>query len=235
MERNNMSKMFTEAEFSAAMEKAVVRRGADWKFPTDRSTPGFYFDGTPTYADWQGNATCLIGAAMHELGMKLPMPGTMGSASMALERVVPWEVIVGARVAQIHQDFGKPWGEALAMYREGLRMAKHRDVLPFMVNDFYYTVAQKVLGINAPQNIQAELKAMVAATEKTIAAMNTLPTIKKPEYITGDWDAPSEMTWTWSGTSVILNVPTISPEVLATFSGAIYSPVLTKGAHALTA
>jgi hypothetical protein len=236
-----MSTIFSEAEFTAAMEEAVTRRGEGWRFPPNRDTPGFYLDGVPTYADEQGNATCLIGAAMHELRMPLPKPGTMGSAMMALDRVVPYHVMVAARIAQIHQDACKPWGEALAMYREAVRMASKRDILSFFVNDFYYEVANRVLGVGAIRNVRAELVAMTKTIKATTEAVEKM-IAEKPEPIAaaGGWCIPTEVAYSWAGKpSVTLNFENISPQTYAMLTGPMIQPiesvVLTKGAHALTA
>jgi hypothetical protein len=239
--------MFTEAEFSVAMERAVARRGADWQYPEDRNTRGFYFKGVPTYADERGNATCLIGAAMHELGMQLPMPGTMGSAVMALDQRVPYHVMVAARIAQIHQDASKPWGEALAMYRAALRMAKRGHVSHFMVNDFYYEVRRAALGEESMKELVGTMHSLAEGVQKTVNAMNALDEMiaQKPEplFASGGWVAPSEVVWSYHEKPTFeftFEKGVVTPELFATLVGMpLIKPtekvVLTKGAHALTA
>ena len=77
--------MITEEQFTAAMERAVEKRGAEWRYPDHhQAPPGFYLGNCPTYQDNEGNPTCLIGAAMHQLGMTLPHSGMGGSLGTAL-------------------------------------------------------------------------------------------------------------------------------------------------------
>lgn len=110
--------MITEEQFTTAMRAAVAERGGDWCYPKHKDVGdhgGWYSFGVPTYSNYDGAATCLIGKAMELAGMKVPYLSS-GSAYSVLFNDVPMAVAVAARTAQTHQDHSRPWGEALAIY-----------------------------------------------------------------------------------------------------------------------
>jgi hypothetical protein len=236
---------FSEAEFSAAMERAVEKRGADWCYPTDRSTPGFFYKGVPTYADESGAATCLVGAAMHELRMQLPI-GAAGSAVAVLRDFLPIHVQVAARCAQIHQDIGKPWGESLNVYRAALTLARRRDSVDALygVNTLYYESVAVVRGrSSADQAMKALADAAQVATEAfeafsfepeevTIMSASGEKVIQSFYGGSGGWCAPSEALAHWGATpyALTINLPSVSKQAFSIMSGGPF-----KHEHALTA
>ncbi len=228
--------MITEAEFTAAMEKAVKWRGEDWRFPMNTSEPGFYHKGIPTYSDQGGTPTCLIGAAMAELRMRVPEYGSGGSALSVLATKVPYDVLIAARCAQIHQDRSKPWGEALEVYRLALTMAKKQDVSVFTVGDFYDQVVGEAKAHRAVTNgviTAADLENVQTQMHKIADAFAAIkmPTLYIPKFSTGGWCAPSDQVFTWGDQiTVTIDASTASPELVSAMTA-----MAMKKDHALTA
>jgi len=233
-----MSMMVTEAEFTAAMEKAVSRRGEDWRYPKDTRTPGFYYHGIPTYSDEGGTPTCLIGAAIAELGWEIPEYKATAGAVAVLGGKVPYRVMIAARCAQIHQDRSKPWGEALEVYRLALKVANESDVSVFGLNDFYFRIVAEAKWeanhATATTDLQAmDLQEIVSQMKKmadVFAAMKlpdiSIPKINPPKFsyggiASGGWVAPSQ---------IVMNIPSPSSELVSLLTGP-----LAKKDHALTA
>jgi hypothetical protein len=234
-------KAFSEAEFSAAMEQAVEKRGSNWRFPTDRATRGFYCNGVPTYADEGGNATCLIGAAMQELGMELPQ-GAAGSALGVLRDAVPIHVQIAARCAQVHQDLGRPWGEALDIYRVVLSLTKRHNQIDAMfgVNVLYYRAVEIVTG---PESVERAINVLDEAVKVATAAFEAFTPVfveedaTKPVTIpfggiaTGGWCTPSESLFSWSDKPLVtVNLPAVPKQAFSVITGGPF-----KSEHALTA
>lgn len=130
--------MFTYDEFMAAMEAAVEDRGADWVYP--RASEAAAMNGNAE-DDWHfaygeckyslpdGSPACIIGEVLFRLDpTMLPGPDVLDSASGVLE----WErfedferVAKAADAAQLAQDSGAPWGEALAQAKwSGARLTQ---------------------------------------------------------------------------------------------------------------
>jgi hypothetical protein len=154
--------MITEEQFTAAMERAVEKRGAEWRYPDHhQAPPGFYSGNCPTYQDHEGNPTCLIGAAMHQLGMTLPYAGMGGSASAlsVLGGSMSGSVAMAARCAQIHQDHLETWGDAFAVYRAALAIQGSRSFSMFEATDLYERAVSVVTG-RAPRPQVPEMTAM---------------------------------------------------------------------------
>ena len=236
---------FSEADFSAAMERAVEKRGSDWRYPTDRSTPGFFCNGIPTYSDEKGNATCLIGAAMYELGTPVPHYGPTGSTFAVLRDLVPVHVQVAARCAQIHQDLGKPWGESFYVYRAALslyRSQSHYDAV-HGVNHLYYQAVAVVTGrISADQAMLEIGKAAQQASayfetfadaflgDEVEVTSYSGKTVVHQGIVSGGWCAPSEFAWQGLHASVTINMPVVSKGAYSIMTGGPF-----KHEHALTA
>ena len=227
--------MITEGQFTAAMERAVEKRGAEWRYPDHhQAPPGFYLGNCPTYQDNEGNPTCLIGAAMHQLGMTLPYSGMGGSASAlsVLGGVMNGPAVMAARCAQIHQDHLNPWGECLSVYRAALAIQHSRSYSMFEAMDLYYEAVAVVTG-KAPRPRVPEMTAMTelikafngvaqvaSTTTGTITAgFASGGIVAQPIHFTG-----AEVTFAFNEvpTSLYLNA-------------FVEEPVLHKKEHALTA
>lgn len=230
---------FSEAEFTAAMERAVEKRGADWCFPTDRSTPGFFFKGIPTYANERGEATCLIGAAMYELGMQLPLHDSGGGSAMAvLREAVPIHVQVAARCAQIHQDIAKPWRESLNVYRAALALARRQGHVEaiYGINTLYYTAVTVVTGRSSADEAMMSLGQAAKAASDAFEAFSFEPEgADKPVVVhhgicSGGWVTPSEVIYSWNDTPVATIMPYITKKEFSIVTGGPF-----KNDHALTA
>ena len=151
-----------EAEFTAAMHRAVASRGADYRYPRATDAPAGYYTGPsgvchtgpsdvcPTYSTKDGEATCLIAVAMLEAGMGVPHHSTIKAADSLLIHMgaVSKEVALAARCAQIHQDYNNPWGEALAVYETALNLqaSGERFYSIFTTRDLYQRAAEIVTG-----------------------------------------------------------------------------------------
>ena len=122
--------MTPDEKFTAALEKAVADRGADWVYPKDWKVAGKDEDGdivsgpTCQYV-WGDQPGCIIGYTLHELGTELAelrkfeFSGAYQVVSIALPEVSQ-RVLLAAMEAQMQQDAGKSWGEALEEYRRVL-------------------------------------------------------------------------------------------------------------------
>lgn len=156
--------MFTEAEFTAAMHRAVEKRGGDYKFPRQSEQPKFFTEqGVPRYTTRGGKAACLIGAVLHELGQPVHADDTR-SALGVLSGRVPEKVKCAARLAQIHQDRRYTWAEALAVYEAALTID---------TEDTWYdqpTVYAHAVSVATGGTISDA----VASVEETVKAMEAL-------------------------------------------------------------
>ncbi len=104
-------------EFMEALERAVAKRGSDWSYPQDRNDRTFRFNGTCVYSTPSGEAACIIGAVMDELGLTRPAYDcTVGAESVLGARVSP-EVRRLAGYAQGMNDSGVPWGQIVDRVR----------------------------------------------------------------------------------------------------------------------
>lgn len=143
--------MMNDSDFTAAMERAVAKRGKDWRYPRDDDSDQFYRDGVPTYSTPEGAPTCLVGAAMYEAGMTVPKYYQGGSAVGVLINQVTTAVMLAARAAQIHQDRRKPWGEALEVYHTALGLAYETNMNELLTpyhGTIFYNEALKRLGFS---------------------------------------------------------------------------------------
>ena len=139
--------MITQEQFTDAMERAVEKRGESWRYPRPDDAPrGFYNGNMPTYQDKNGTPTCLIGMAMRLLGMYVPPFYESPSCLSILVGPMDSETTFAARAAQIHQDAGHPWGEALRVYRAALEVQQDRDFSIFESNNLYARARAKVEG-----------------------------------------------------------------------------------------
>jgi hypothetical protein len=151
------------------MERAVAKRGADFRYPRlDQDPGGFYVrsasgNGQPSYSTLNGIPTCIVGCAMHEAGMTVPGHTERGSAQAVLMNKVPDHVALAARVAQIHQDYNNPWGEALAMYRGALayldeqpKQVIDRSTWGYNANSLYTKAAERI-GLAVPYRVRMQM------------------------------------------------------------------------------
>jgi len=229
--------MITEEQFTAAMERAVEKRGAEWRYPDHhQAPPGFYLGNCPTYQDNEGNPTCLIGAAMHQLGMSLPYSGMGGSASAlsVLGGVMNGPAVMAARCAQIHQDHLETWGEALLIYKAALEIQRTRTYSMFEAMNLYYGAVAVVTG----KGPRPQVPEMTAITELIKAfngvgqvATSTTGTITA-SFASGGIVQKIGQPITFTGAEVTFAFN----EVPSSLSVAPFTqPVLHKKEHALTA
>lgn len=120
--------MTPDEKFTAALEKAVAERGADWVYPADwkgSGDPDYASSGPTCQYVWGDQPGCIIGYTLHELGTELAelrkfeFSGAYQVVSIALPEVSQ-RVLLAAMEAQMQQDAGKTWGEALEEYRRVL-------------------------------------------------------------------------------------------------------------------
>lgn len=115
---------FTTEQFTEALKKAVETRGADYVYPKfDPTADGFDPDwhtnvGTCRYQTTKGEPACIIGLAISILGEEVPDYGNMDNAGDNLRRlgIGDHDCQYAADHAQMKQDSGKTWGEALEAY-----------------------------------------------------------------------------------------------------------------------
>lgn len=144
-----------DIEFTAAMQRAVASRGADYRYPNPTDAPEGYYAGIsatcPTYSTPTGEATCLIAVAMVEAGMDVPRHEAIEGADALLiqKGVVSHSVALAARCAQIHQDYRNSWGEAYEVYEAALELQARGDrhYSVFTGLDLYIRAAEAVTGM----------------------------------------------------------------------------------------
>lgn len=110
----------TEADFTAAIEKAVADKGADYVYNPDDSRSCVYTE--------DGEPSCIIGTALVNLGFEPnpdwdnPMQTDKLLEDTTADTILPYffdipeNVVVAARRAQVDQDNGSTWGTALEDY-----------------------------------------------------------------------------------------------------------------------
>lgn len=112
----------TEEAFTAAIEKAVADKGADYVY--EREGRGCVYSSA-------GEPSCIVGTALANLGFEMnpewdnPLyendNGSTGAETiLPLHFDIPENVIVAATIAQSNQDFGGTWGDALAAYKQAV-------------------------------------------------------------------------------------------------------------------
>jgi hypothetical protein len=173
-------KQFTEAEFTAAMEKAVARRGGEWRHPakTEGRSRGYYHRDTPTYSDEHGNPTCLIGAVLYELGEEVPQHWVRASALGVLGQAFSNRIRIAARVAQIHQDSRNQWGECLMVYRAALTVMDRYGVgEPIWVDAIYHRAVEEVHDRRFEEGAVASTTALSDAMKKVSEHVEVLATM----------------------------------------------------------
>lgn len=116
-------KQVTEAEFTEAMRAAVEERGPGYVYPfhnPNYTTP----TGACVYQTPSGEPACIIGLALHNLGVELPDHYKIMSADVLMRSMAdvefPLPVVYAAEYAQARQDAGTTWGEAMNTYLEAL-------------------------------------------------------------------------------------------------------------------
>lgn len=123
---------YTDEQFAGAMRSAVERAGGGFQYPRLRmphETSRFYDGGSPTYQDGHGNGTCLIGCAIQELGAHLPDRFDKRGANAVLKNFgLSGAALIAARAAQMHQDYSRPWAEALTVFERAYAIV--RDIYP---------------------------------------------------------------------------------------------------------
>lgn len=103
----------TEADFTAAIEKAVADKGAD-----------YVYDGACVYSR-DGEPACIVGTALANLGFEMNPEWDLdvdGQDSLAIRVLpsffdVPDRVVGAAQDAQHIQDARHSWGDALNAYK----------------------------------------------------------------------------------------------------------------------
>lgn len=124
-----------DRRFIEAMEAAVAERGADWVYPeaeadpdTDETTflrDAWHADteGSCVYQTEDGEPACIIGLAMHKLGLELPPYDRVFGARAALRESslnLSDTVLAAASTAQAKQDYHATWGDALTAFKEAI-------------------------------------------------------------------------------------------------------------------
>lgn len=117
----------TEADFTAAIEKAVADAGADYVYNP-------YHSRECRYLEEDLEPSCIVGTALVNLGFEPnpdwdnPFHPEAGvdeddtAADTILPRFfeIPGNVVLAARKAQLEQDTGGTWGGALFAYKEAV-------------------------------------------------------------------------------------------------------------------
>jgi hypothetical protein len=127
----------TRENFTAAMERAVAERGADYKYPTaqlnpewEGTNPGVNIPriiaddyhtqtGACFYSTPGGEPACIIGQALFNIDPKLlPKPDLVAGAEDVLYNMGVRDngLRLAANKAQEAQDDGERWGSALAEF-----------------------------------------------------------------------------------------------------------------------
>lgn len=115
--------MPTQETFTAAMRAAVEDRGAGFIYPAD--DPEWVGTNGCRYRTTTGQPACIVGLALSKLGLlNAPEVGEYLSAIAVLRELGFGEQTAkAANEAQMKQDEGAPWGEALAVYEATLGLA----------------------------------------------------------------------------------------------------------------
>lgn len=228
--------MITEEKFTAAMERAVDERGATWRYPLPEgaSSRGYYTGGAPTYCDRAGNPTCLIGAVMHNLGMRLPDNDLLApSALSVLGGYLSHKVVMAARCAQVHQDKYHTWGEALDVYRAALAIQNREEFTIFASMDLYREAVKVAAGTRTlDEVVRSTREVMDAFTElgKISAMTGTITGMAVGGFYAG---TPSVATF---GPNTMAALKKIPGATTITFTNPVYVPTVpTKAEHALIA
>lgn len=119
----------TDEVFIEAMEKAVAQKGADYVYPATE----FDEHGGVSNTDWRaslgecryslpdGTPACIIGQAIHLIDPKYtPEHDLIADAATVLDSVFPGltpPLLAAATDAQVIQDSGYTWGDALDTFR----------------------------------------------------------------------------------------------------------------------
>lgn len=107
--------VITEEQFTQAMRDAVAERGEGYEYNGD---PAILSGPRCSYRHADGQPGCLIGLALDKLGITDP------EETEAPEALKPYglskTVRAAAVEAQVEQDLGTSWGQALAIYLEKL-------------------------------------------------------------------------------------------------------------------
>ena len=114
----------TEADFTAAIEKAVADKGADYIYNPD-------FTRACTYTE-DGEPSCIVGTALINLGFEAtpdwddPIQHDVVLEDTAADTILPYffdipqNVVTAARKAQCVQDECGTWGTALENYKQAV-------------------------------------------------------------------------------------------------------------------
>lgn len=117
-------------QFIQAMRDAVAERGKNYVYPEAVPNGVNYFKrddyhnpgGVCMYSTPDGTPACIIGLALDKMGEPVPEYGNMVGADCVLEYLVSPYVCNAARQAQLIQDKGGTWGEALAVFEKGVQL-----------------------------------------------------------------------------------------------------------------
>lgn len=111
----------TRENFTAAMEQAVAERGEDFVYPDgwrEQSTSG---NGSCQYYVEGVGGACIIGKALENLGVDTSQIPNSDAMEILTELGIHDEGLVSAALtAQVTQDSGGTWGQALAKFKEAL-------------------------------------------------------------------------------------------------------------------
>lgn len=131
-----MSTTLTEDDqkFIEAVRASVAERGAAWVYPpavplygdTYKEDEWHYGEwGACVYSKGDGTPACIIGLALSKIDPALvPVYGDTRNASAVLSHLplkLSEGAILAARYAQMTQDEGDSWGEALKAFEDRLR------------------------------------------------------------------------------------------------------------------
>lgn len=151
-----------DKDFTAAMERAVEKRGGDYRYPRfgEPGSGGYYTASglSPTYRNEAGEATCLIGAALAEMGLILPDVSENRGAQAVLQGYgFGLKVAVAGRCAQMHQDQNERWDQSLAVYKAALELQEVNRAYsnPWGVHDLYFAAVAQVTGVKTVRTTRA--------------------------------------------------------------------------------
>lgn len=125
-----MTLVVTQEAAMDALRDAVAEKGAEYVYPENEKI------GISCSYVWDGRPSCIVGNALHRLGVSLDILGRfeMTTAASVLDSlryrkilVVDTETRQAYDEAQTAQDDGRPWGEALAAAEESLPVGTEED------------------------------------------------------------------------------------------------------------
>lgn len=108
---------YSREQVVEAAAKVVAERGADWVYPKERGSEWLLENEYCRYALPDGSPACIVGAIFHELGIKND-PDYQGGvrnyvSALGILDSFDDKTVDSLNDAQIEQDTGTAWGEAI--------------------------------------------------------------------------------------------------------------------------